>query len=294
MRAKRRACLQQRMAAQWRADHAGRSEGLQGGGAKAAGRTITDTRSSPRRRRVPAASASCRCSACWKAPVRKTGAGVGRDHPLRGRGDAPLLTPTAANISAIPISSKCRFERFSNPEYISARASPSIRNVRRPAPRFGPASLTAYESTETTHYTIVDAEGNAVAVTYTLNGGYGSGVTVAGLGFLLNNEMDDFAAKPGEPNMFGLIQGEANAIQPGKRPLSSMTPTIVTRDGKLVHGARRTRRSAHHHRGAAGDPERRRFRDECAGSRGLAALPSSVDARRAPMERGFSPDTVAL
>jgi gamma-glutamyltranspeptidase/glutathione hydrolase len=89
------------------------------------------------------------------------------------------------------------------------------------------------ESNETTHYSIVDAEGNAVAVTYTLNFGYGSGVTVPGLGFLLNDEMDDFAAKPGEPNGFGLVQGEANAIQPRKRPLSSMTPTIVTRGGKL-------------------------------------------------------------
>ncbi|MFB3828712.1 MAG: gamma-glutamyltransferase [Bryobacteraceae bacterium] len=89
------------------------------------------------------------------------------------------------------------------------------------------------ESTETTHYSIVDSEGNAVAVTYTLNGGYGSGVTATGLGFLLNNEMDDFAAKPGSPNYYGLVQGEANAIAPGKRPLSSMTPTIVTRGGKL-------------------------------------------------------------
>jgi gamma-glutamyltranspeptidase/glutathione hydrolase len=89
------------------------------------------------------------------------------------------------------------------------------------------------ESSETTHYSIVDADGNAVSVTYTLNFGYGDGVTVPGLGFLLNDEMDDFAAKPGEPNGFGLVQGEANAIQPRKRPLSSMTPTIVTRGGKL-------------------------------------------------------------
>ena len=89
------------------------------------------------------------------------------------------------------------------------------------------------ESSETTHYSIVDAEGNAVAVTYTLNFGYGDGVTAPGLGFLLNDEMDDFAAKPGGPNAFGLVQGEANAIQPRKRPLSSMTPTIVTRGGKL-------------------------------------------------------------
>jgi gamma-glutamyltranspeptidase/glutathione hydrolase len=90
-----------------------------------------------------------------------------------------------------------------------------------------------FESSQTTHYSVVDAEGNAVANTYTLNGGYGSGITVEGAGFLLNNEMDDFAAKPGAPNMFGLVQGKANAVAPRKRPLSSMTPTIVLRDGRL-------------------------------------------------------------
>jgi gamma-glutamyltranspeptidase/glutathione hydrolase len=89
------------------------------------------------------------------------------------------------------------------------------------------------ESSETTHYNVVDEKGNAVAVTYTLNGSYGNGITVPGLGFLMNNEMDDFAAKPGEPNMFGLVGGDANAIEPGKRPLSSMTPTIITENGKL-------------------------------------------------------------
>src|SRR5206468_3582317 len=90
------------------------------------------------------------------------------------------------------------------------------------------------ESNETTHYTVADAAGNIAAVTYTLNGGFGSKVTATGLGFLLNNEMDDFAPKPGEANMYGLIQGEANAIQPGKTPLSSMTPAIVLKDGKPV------------------------------------------------------------
>lgn len=93
--------------------------------------------------------------------------------------------------------------------------------------------MPAGESYQTTHYSIVDPEGNAVAVTYTLNASYGCGVTATGLGFLLNNEMDDFSARPGAPNYFGLVQGEANAIQPRKRPLSSMTPTIVLRDGKL-------------------------------------------------------------
>lgn len=89
------------------------------------------------------------------------------------------------------------------------------------------------ESEETTHFSIVDREGNAVAVTTTLNGGYGSMVFVDGAGFLLNNEMDDFSVKPGTPNMFGLLGGEANAIQPGKRMLSSMTPTILEKNGEL-------------------------------------------------------------
>jgi gamma-glutamyltranspeptidase / glutathione hydrolase len=96
-----------------------------------------------------------------------------------------------------------------------------------------PGKPTGRDGGETTHYNVVDAQGNAVAVTYTLNEGYGNGITVPGLGFLLNDEMDDFAAKPGSPNAFGLVQGEVNAIQPGKRPLSSMTPTILTRDGKF-------------------------------------------------------------
>jgi gamma-glutamyltranspeptidase/glutathione hydrolase len=90
------------------------------------------------------------------------------------------------------------------------------------------------ESKQTTHFTIVDPAGNAVANTYTLNGWFGSGVVAKGTGVLLNNEMDDFTSKPGEPNMFGAIQGEPNAIAPGKRPLSSMTPTFVVRpDGTL-------------------------------------------------------------
>jgi len=92
----------------------------------------------------------------------------------------------------------------------------------------------AKESLETTHYSIVDTEGNAVSMTTTLNGGYGSKLVVHGGGFLLNNEMDDFSAKPGTPNMFGLIGAEANKIEPGKRMLSSMTPTIIEKDGQLL------------------------------------------------------------
>lgn len=91
---------------------------------------------------------------------------------------------------------------------------------------------TGYESRETTHYSIVDSEGNAVSVTTTLNTGFGCGVVVEGAGFFLNNEMDDFSVKPGVPNIFGLVGNEANAIEPEKRPLSSMTPTIVVKDDK--------------------------------------------------------------
>ncbi|MEA1898653.1 MAG: gamma-glutamyltransferase [Bacteroidota bacterium] len=90
------------------------------------------------------------------------------------------------------------------------------------------------ESEETTHLSIIDPEGNAVAVTTTINGSYGTRIVVAGSGFLLNNEMDDFSSKPGTPNMFGLLGGEANAIEPDKRMLSAMTPTIVEKDGKLL------------------------------------------------------------
>ena len=91
-----------------------------------------------------------------------------------------------------------------------------------------------HERAQTTHYSVVDGEGNAVAVTYTLNGGFGAAVIAPGTGFLLNDEMDDFTVKPGAPNLFGLVQGTANAIAPGKRPLSSMSPAIVEKDGRPV------------------------------------------------------------
>jgi len=120
-----------------------------------------------------------------------------------------------------------------NPAYIKLRRESIDPDKATPSESIKPGDLSAYESPETTHYSIVDELGNAVSVTYTLNNTYGSGVTAAGLGFLLNDEMDDFAAKPGEPNMFHLVQGEANAIAPHKTPLSSMCPTIVTRDGKV-------------------------------------------------------------
>jgi len=108
-----------------------------------------------------------------------------------------------------------------------------------PSSSIKPGAPAQFESDQTTHYSVVDAEGLAVATTTTLNGGFGNGQVVAGAGFLLNNEMDDFSAKPGSPNMFGLIGGRANEIAPHKRMLSSMTPTIVTKDDRtfLVLGS---------------------------------------------------------
>ncbi|HJT16321.1 MAG TPA: gamma-glutamyltransferase [Thermoanaerobaculia bacterium] len=100
--------------------------------------------------------------------------------------------------------------------------------------RATPSTKLPYEYPETTHFSIIDGDGNVVSNTYTLNESYGSAVTVPGAGFLMNDEMDDFTSKPGVPNTYGLIQSEANAIQPNKRPLSSMTPTIVLKDGKVA------------------------------------------------------------
>jgi len=181
-----------------------------------------------------------------------------------------------------------------DPAYIQKRRATIDPAHATPSQQVLPGKPAGAESAETTHYNVVDAEGNAVAVTYTLNGGYGNGITVPGAGFLLNNEMDDFSAKPSAPNMFGLIGGEGNAIQPGKRPVSSMTPTMLTRDGKLFM--------------VVGGP-------------GGSRIPTAVlqvilnvidfgmnaqDAVDAPrfhhqwmpdrisMERGFSPDTIAL
>jgi gamma-glutamyltranspeptidase / glutathione hydrolase len=120
-----------------------------------------------------------------------------------------------------------------DPAYLAKRRESIDPERATPSGDVAPGHPAGSEHTETTHYSVVDSEGNAVAVTYTLNGGFGNGITVPGLGFLLNNEMDDFASKPGQPNLFGLVQGEANAIGPSRRPVSSMVPTIILRDGKL-------------------------------------------------------------
>ena len=117
-------------------------------------------------------------------------------------------------------------------EYARQQAATIDMKQARKSEDVAPGVAPVAESEDTTHFSIIDAKGNVVANTYTLNFSYGSGIAVAGAGFLLNNEMDDFVAKPGVPNAYGLLGGDANAIAAGKRPLSSMTPTIVFADGK--------------------------------------------------------------
>jgi len=124
-------------------------------------------------------------------------------------------------------------ERLLSPEHAAAIRAMIDPNKATASASLGPGTA-PHERLETTHYSVADGAGNAVAVTYTLNGNFGAAVVAPGTGFLLNNEMDDFAAKPGAPNLFGLVQGSANSIMPGKRPLSSMTPTIVSQDGRPV------------------------------------------------------------
>ena len=128
---------------------------------------------------------------------------------------------------------KVPVEGLLDKKYLKARMSNYHPSQASSSTKIGAGQPAVKESEETTHYSIVDAEGNAVSVTTTLNGGYGSYVLVGGAGFLLNNEMDDFAVKPGFPNAYGLLGAEANKVEAGKRMLSSMTPTIVTRGGSL-------------------------------------------------------------
>jgi gamma-glutamyltranspeptidase / glutathione hydrolase len=119
-------------------------------------------------------------------------------------------------------------------EYAKKLAAGIDMQKARPSEEFAPGVAPAKESMDTTHFSVIDRDGNMVANTYTLNFSFGSGMSVDGAGFLLNNEMDDFSAKPGTPNAFGMLGGTANAIQPGKRPLSSMTPTMVFKDGEPI------------------------------------------------------------
>ncbi len=123
-------------------------------------------------------------------------------------------------------------EMLTSKDYAAHRITDISLENATPSESVSASGAPGYESRETTHYSVVDQWGNAVSVTTTINLSYGGGHLVKGAGFFLNNEMDDFSSKPGVPNAFGLVGNEANAIQPGKRPLSSMTPTIVLKDGK--------------------------------------------------------------
>jgi gamma-glutamyltranspeptidase/glutathione hydrolase len=117
--------------------------------------------------------------------------------------------------------------------YLSKRMASFDPDKATPSDQVQPGAIQGYESAETTHFSVVDTKGNAVAITTTLNGWFGSNVVVNGSGFFLNNEMDDFSSKPGVPNMFGVTGGDANKIEPNKRMLSAMSPTIVEKEGKL-------------------------------------------------------------
>ncbi|MBB1425132.1 gamma-glutamyltransferase [Shewanella sp. SG44-2] len=134
-----------------------------------------------------------------------------------------LGDPDFVNVPAKQLTSK---------EYAKEIASKIAINKTTPSSEIKPGNLAPYESDQTTHFSVIDKWGNAVANTYTLNFSYGSGLVAKGTGILLNNEMDDFSAKPGTPNGYGLIGGDANAVEGNKRPLSSMSPTMVMKDGK--------------------------------------------------------------
>ncbi|MCU7988261.1 MULTISPECIES: gamma-glutamyltransferase [unclassified Shewanella] len=134
---------------------------------------------------------------------------------------------------------KVPIKALTSKDYAHKIASQIAMNKATPSAEIKPGKLAPYESDQTTHFSVVDKWGNAVSNTYTLNFSYGSGLVAKGTGILLNNEMDDFSAKPGVPNGYGLVGGDANAVEGNKRPLSSMSPTIVMKDGKpfLVTGS---------------------------------------------------------
>ena len=134
---------------------------------------------------------------------------------------------------------KVPWQALTSKAYAKSLAAGIDLNKATPSSDIRPGKLAPYESNQTTHFSVVDKDGNAVAVTYTLNTTFGTGIVAGNTGILMNNEMDDFSAKPGVPNVYGLVGGEANAVGPKKRPLSSMSPTIVVKDGKtwLVTGS---------------------------------------------------------
>lgn len=171
--------------------------------------------------------------------------GISENYPLKEWGfHSPLAVHMMTEAMRRAFADRAEF--LGDPDFITIPVEELLNqkylNDRMKSFDSGKASLSSdifhgspegYISEETTHYSVVDAAGNAVSTTTTLNGGYGNCIVVGGAGFLLNNQMDDFSVKPGFPNMYGLVGGEANSIKAGKRMLSSMTPTIVEKDGKL-------------------------------------------------------------
>ena len=219
----------------------------------------THTRHLPRLRRHQHAAAQQRRRRADRDAQHPRGLRPARARPqlvatraLHGRGDAPARSSTApASLADPDFAARAR------------RAADSARRTRSScAPRINPAKATpsapadvtagAAKACETTHYSVVDENGMAVSVTYTLEAGYGSGIVVPGAGFLLNNEMGDFNARPGLTTRRGLIGTEPNLARPEQRMLSSMTPTIIAKDGKLVAIDRQPGRPHHHQHRAAG------------------------------------------
>jgi gamma-glutamyltranspeptidase / glutathione hydrolase len=135
--------------------------------------------------------------------------------------------------SGDPDYMKADAKKLIDKSYLKARMSTIIKSKATPVTEITPGKYWEYESMETTHYSVVDFDGNAVSVTTTLNNTFGSSIVVDSAGFLLNNQMDDFSVKAGYPNLYGLAGGVVNSVQPGKKMLSSMTPTIVEKNGKL-------------------------------------------------------------
>ncbi|CTU49456.1 gamma-glutamyltransferase [Escherichia coli] len=157
-----------------------------------------------------------------------------------GSADAMQIMAEAEKYAyADPDFVKVPWQALTNKAYAKSIADQIDINKAKPSSEIRPGKLAPYESNQTTHYSVVDKDGNAVAVTYTLNTTFGTGIVAGESGILLNNQMDDFSAKPGVPNVYGLVGGDANAVGPNKRPLSSMSPTIVVKDGKtwLVTGS---------------------------------------------------------
>ncbi|MCR6594902.1 gamma-glutamyltransferase [Campylobacter insulaenigrae] len=128
---------------------------------------------------------------------------------------------------------KIPLEKLTSKAYAKEIYTKIPKNKALPSSKVKPGLGQIHEGRNTTHYSVLDSKGNAVSITYTINASYGSGAAIEGAGFLLNDEMDDFSIKPGVPNLYGLVGGEANAIEPKKRPLSSMSPTIILKDGKV-------------------------------------------------------------